>query len=64
MLARPKVRRIRRCAWCGRAKHTDGSPHGRALQGDERDAAVRRQAALGVSHGICNDCWTKVVARC
>ncbi len=46
----------RACAWCARYRADDGTYHGLALSREAAVPEVRRQAARGVSHGICPAC--------
>jgi len=43
----------RQCAWCGRLKHPNGSPHGSPLP-----LEVSRH-----SHGVCTECAAALLKR-
>lgn len=46
---RASLHRHTQCAWCGKLKHRNGRPHGRAFD-------PHRLANLGYSHGACTEC--------
>ena len=63
MATTTKLRKHRGCCECGRLKHLDGTPHGRAVERGCLPVAVREQARRGVSHGYCSECKVRLQLR-
>ncbi len=55
-MRRLRLHRHTQCAWCGRMKHRNGTPHGRAFD-------PHLLANLDYSHGACLECKPKLLVR-